>query len=191
MKIYTKTGDSGTTSLFGGQRVSKANCRIDAYGTVDELNSYIGLLRDSIVSQHHREFLLAIQHKLFVLGAFLATPEESRVKKNGTNRLKIAAITKADVQVLEKEIDFLDPQLTPMTHFILPGGHPTVSHCHVARTISRRAERICVLLQENEEGNIDIIAFLNRLSDYLFVLARMLSKELQVQEIKWIPESEN
>lgn len=190
MKIYTKTGDSGQTSLFGGTRVSKSDIRINAYGTVDELNSYIGLLRDLKINPQHQEFLINVQNKLFVIGAFLATPPEKRIKKNGEDRLKIGEINAEDIQVLEKEIDRLDAQLAPMTHFILPGGHVIVSHCHIARTICRRAERICVELQNVESAYIDTISYINRLSDYLFVLARMLSKELQVQEIKWISEAE-
>lgn len=190
MKIYTKTGDLGKTSLYGGTRVSKSDIRIEAYGTVDELNAYIGLIRDLEVAPIHQDFLLSIQNKLFVIGAFLATPLEKRIKKNGEDRLTIGEINTDDIEVLEKEIDRLDAQLEPMTHFILPGGHVVVSHCHIARTICRRAERVCVELQQQEPTHIDIISYLNRLSDYLFVLARMLSKDLQVQEIKWISEAE-
>lgn len=187
MKIYTKTGDGGETSLFGGKRVPKSHIRIDAYGTVDELNSYLGLLRDQNIDKHHKTFLINIQQELFVVGAFLATPKESETLKNGKSRLGLGVFGEKELAVLEKEIDFLDNQLTPMTHFILPGGNISVSHCHIARTICRRAERICVLLEEQETVNIGVIQYLNRLSDYLFVLARMLSKELQADEIKWIP----
>ena len=187
MKIYTKTGDAGETSLFGGKRVSKAHIRIDAYGTVDELNSYIGLLRDQEIDQHHKTFLINIQQELFVVGAFLATPEESETLKNGKSRLKLDVFGENEVAILEKEIDALDSQLDPMTHFILPGGNSVVSHCHIARTICRRAERACVLLQAEETVNLGVLQYLNRLSDYLFVLARMLSKQLQVVETKWIP----
>lgn len=190
MKIYTKTGDSGETSLFGGKRVPKSDLRIDAYGTIDELNAYVGLLRDSVMSSRHQDFLLEIQNNLFVVGAFLATPPESQIKKNGENRLKIDNINEETLKELEDEIDALEAQLPTMTHFILPGGHTTVSHCHIARTICRRAERVCVQLQKNEFVSADIIGYLNRLSDYLFVLARMLTKELQVEEIKWISASE-
>lgn len=187
MKIYTKTGDAGETSLFGGKRVSKSHIRIDAYGTVDELNSYIGLLRDQEINTHHQKFLTNIQQELFVVGAFLATPPESETLKNGKSRLGLEVFGAKEIPVLEKEIDLLDSQLAPMTHFVLPGGNIPVSHCHVARTICRRAERICVLMQEEEPVNSGILKYLNRLSDYLFVLARMLSKELQADEIKWIP----
>lgn len=187
MKIYTKTGDTGETSLFGGKRVPKSHIRIDAYGTVDELNSYIGLLRDQNINKHHQAFLINIQQELFVVGAFLATPKESETLKNGKSRLNLDVFGEKELIVLENEIDALDSQLEPMTHFILPGGNSTVSHCHIARTICRRAERICVLLQSQEPVNLGIIQYLNRLSDYLFVLARMLSNELQASEIKWIP----
>jgi len=187
MKIYTKTGDSGETSLFGGTRVSKSHIRIDAYGTVDELNSYIGLIKDQDIEQGHKEFLIKIQNNLFVIGAFLATPEESELLKNGKSRLNLPVFGEQEIEDLEREIDFFDNQLPQMTHFVLPGGHISVSHCHIARTICRRAERICVLLSENVTVNTGVISYLNRLSDYLFVLARMLSKQLQADEIQWIP----
>lgn len=187
MKIYTKTGDQGETSLFGGKRVSKSNIRIDAYGTVDELNSYIGLLRSSEINNNHVEFLITVQQNLFVIGAFLATPIESQTLKNGKDRLGLDEFGDQEIKSLENEIDCLDKQLTPMTHFILPGGNIVVSNCHIARTICRRAERICVLLQAHDTVNNGVLQYLNRLSDYLFVLARMLSKELQANEIKWIP----
>ncbi len=186
MKIYTKTGDLGETSLFGGQRVSKSHLRIDAYGTVDELNSYIGLIRDQAIATIHQDFLITIQKELFVLGAFLATPKEDEILKNGKQRLAIPSDRKKQIDLLETEIDRLDAGLPQMTHFILPGGHTSVSYCHIARTICRRAERICVLLSENAPVNSGVIVYLNRLSDYLFVLARMLTKELEVKEIKWI-----
>jgi len=187
MKIYTKTGDSGETSLFGGTRVSKSHIRIDTYGTVDELNSYIGLIKDQNIEQDHKEFLIKIQNNLFVIGAFLATPEEGELLKNGKSRLNLPVFGEQEIGELEQEIDFLDNQLPQMTHFVLPGGHVSVSHCHVARAICRRAERICVLLSENVTVNTGVISYLNRLSDYLFVLARMLSKQLQADEIQWIP----
>ncbi|NJB83331.1 cob(I)yrinic acid a,c-diamide adenosyltransferase [Wenyingzhuangia aestuarii] len=187
MKIYTKTGDKGETSLFGGKRVSKSHIRIDAYGTVDELNSYLGLIRDQDINQQHKDFIIKIQNELFVIGAFLATPQESETLKNGKSRLGFAAFGDQEIQELEKQIDLLDNTLPQMTHFVLPGGHISVSHCHVARTICRRAERISVLLNEHEPVNTAVISYLNRLSDYLFVLARMLSNQLQADEIKWIP----
>ncbi|MGY6647437.1 cob(I)yrinic acid a,c-diamide adenosyltransferase [Wenyingzhuangia sp. IMCC45574] len=189
MKIYTKTGDFGKTALFGGKRVSKSNLRIDAYGTVDELNAYLGLIRDLDIALQYKEFIIQIQKNLFVAGAYLATPAEDRIKKNGDSRLKIGEISSEDVKALENEIDAMETKLVPMTHFVLPGGHVTVSHCHIARTICRRAERLCVALQENEPDSIEVMIYLNRLSDYLFVLARMLTNDLQVDEIKWIPET--
>ncbi|MGY5351353.1 cob(I)yrinic acid a,c-diamide adenosyltransferase [Wenyingzhuangia sp. IMCC45533] len=187
MKIYTKTGDKGQTSLFGGQRVAKYHQRIEAYGTVDELNSYLGLIRDDKEATSHKNFIVEIQKELFVLGAFLATPPSDEMLKNGKSRVGIEVDREHQINLLENEIDRLNNFLPPMTHFILPGGHTLVSHCHVARTICRRAERTTVLLNETEPVNTGVIKYLNRLSDYLFVLARMLSNELQADEIKWIP----
>ncbi|NIJ44987.1 cob(I)alamin adenosyltransferase [Wenyingzhuangia heitensis] len=190
MKIYTKTGDKGETSLFGGQRVSKSNIRIDAYGTVDELNSYMGLIRDQEIEQKHKDFLVKIQNQLFVVGAFLATPQDKEILKNGKSRLGLGDFGSKEIEELEIEIDSLDKQLPQMTHFVLPGGHTSVSYCHIARTVCRRAERISVLLSKDEPVNTGVITYLNRLSDYLFVLARMLSKQLQADEIKWIPNKQ-
>tara|TARA_R110001583_G_scaffold44818_4_gene141828 strand:- start:7598 stop:8173 length:576 start_codon:yes stop_codon:yes gene_type:complete len=191
MKIYTKTGDKGKTSLFGGTRVPKHHIRIEAYGTVDELNSYIGLIRDQKIEAHSIEILLKIQNELFTLGAMLATPPEKEVLKNGTERLNINKINKDSIAILENEMDQMNETLPPMTHFVLPGGHTTVSFCHIARCICRRAERICTQL--NDESTLDpqIIMYLNRLSDYLFVLARKLTIDNQAQEIPWIPEKIN
>ncbi len=191
MKIYTKTGDDGTTALYGGTRVPKHHLRIDSYGTVDELNSYLGLLRDQKIDQHSHDMLVQIQDKLFTVGAILATDPEKAMLKNGKKRLSIPLITKEDLLVLENEIDQMDQNLPQMTHFILPGGHQTVSFCHIARTICRRAERLSCALYEIEPFEITTIHYLNRLSDYLFVLARKLSKDLQANEIKWIPKKES
>lgn len=188
MKIYTKTGDKGTTSLFGGTRVKKDHLRIESYGTVDELNSYIGLIKDQAVDFHTEQSLVKIQQDLFTLGAMLATPPEKEVLKSGKERLNIPKINTTSIIFLEKEIDKMNDALPQMTHFILPGGHQTVSFCHIARCVCRRAERIVVTLQENETVNTDILIYLNRLSDYLFTLARKLSKDLSAKEIKWIPE---
>lgn len=188
MKIYTKTGDTGKTSLFGGQRVSKANKRIAAYGTVDELNSYIGIIRDQKINTHTQELLIAVQHHLFTLGAELATPPEKEKLKNGKDRLQIKRIGENEIKMLEEEIDAIDAALPQMTHFVLPGGHIAVSFCHIARTVCRRAERKSTELFEQEAFNPSILQYLNRLSDYLFVLARKLSQDLQAKEIKWIPE---
>ncbi len=187
MKIYTKTGDNGTTALFGGSRVKKYNSRIESYGTVDELNSYIGLIKDQDISTDTKDALLKIQNELFTLGAMLATPPEKETLKSGKERLNIPKIDEDSILFLENEIDKMDEVLPQMTHFILPGGHQAVSFCHVARCVCRRAERLSVELNDNEPINEDILKYLNRLSDYLFVLARKLSLDLKVAEIKWIP----
>lgn len=187
MKVYTKTGDSGTTALFGGQRVSKDNIRIDSYGTVDELNSYVGLVRDQEMNQHYKEILIEIQDRLFTVGAILATPVEKEIMKNGEKRLKNLGIIESDIELLENEIDTMENSLPQMTHFVLPGGHTTVSYCHVARCVCRRAERLAVHLNQEEEIDEMAIKYLNRLSDYLFVLARKLSNDLNADEVKWIP----
>ncbi len=191
MKIYTKTGDTGTTALFGGTRVPKHHIRIESYGTVDELNSHIGLLRDQEINKSHQQFLMDIQDKLFTVGAILATDPEKAILKSGKERLNIPKISQADIETLEKAIDLMDSQLPPMTHFVLPGGHPTVSICHIARCVCRRAERLAVALMEISPFQDKTLVYLNRLSDYLFVLARKLSHELQANEIKWIPTKES
>ncbi len=187
MKIYTKTGDTGTTALFGGTRVPKDHIRIESYGTVDELNSHIGLIRDQEIETHHKEILIEIQDRLFTIGAILATPPEKEVKKNGELRLKKLGIIDSDIELLEKEMDAMEDALPPMTHFILPGGHTTVSYCHIARCVCRRAERLAVHLDHNEPVAENAIKYLNRLSDYLFVLARKLSQDLNAVEVKWVP----
>ncbi|MBT8181125.1 MAG: cob(I)yrinic acid a,c-diamide adenosyltransferase [Eudoraea sp.] len=188
MKIYTKTGDKGSTSLFGGTRVTKHHIRINAYGTVDELNSWLGLLRDQEIDTHSREMLITTQDKLFTVGAILATDPEKAQLKSGKERLNIPLLGITDVEHLENEIDMMNETLPPMTNFILPGGHTNVSYCHIARTICRRAERMVSLLHENEPVDSMVLIYLNRLSDYLFVLARKLSFDLKADEIKWIPE---
>ncbi len=188
MKIYTKTGDDGTTGLIGGTRVKKHHIRIESYGTVDELNSWLGLIRDQEIDAYLKDVLTQIQKKLFVIGAILATDPEKAVLKNGKKRLTIPEISEADITFLENQIDMMDGSLPQMTHFILPGGHTTVSYCHIARTVCRRAERMCTLLHENTPFNIALLKYINRLSDYLFVLARKLSLSLQAVEIKWVPE---
>ena len=188
MKIYTKTGDTGTTALFGGTRVKKYNLRIESYGTIDELNSYIGLIKDQEISNSIKESLLKIQNELFTLGAMLATPPEKETLKSGKERLNIPKIDVASILFLEEEIDKMDAELPQMTHFILPGGHQAVSFCHIARCVCRRSERLSVELNDLESINNEILKYLNRLSDYLFMLARKLSKDLIVEEIKWIPE---
>ncbi|WP_417557652.1 cob(I)yrinic acid a,c-diamide adenosyltransferase [Mesoflavibacter zeaxanthinifaciens] len=188
MKIYTKTGDKGTTALFGGTRVPKHHIRIDSYGTVDELNSYIGLIRDQDIDQRYKDTLISIQDKLFTVGAILATDPEKATLKNGKERLNIPKINEADINVLEQEMDSMDAQLPQMTHFVLPGGHQTVSFCHIARTVCRRAERLASALNDLEPFQPETLTYLNRLSDYLFVLARKLSQDLQADEVKWIPK---
>ncbi|MGE4346309.1 MAG: cob(I)yrinic acid a,c-diamide adenosyltransferase [Flavobacteriaceae bacterium] len=190
MKVYTKTGDKGTTALFGGTRVPKHHIRIESYGTIDELNSHIGLIRDQDIKEEHKKLLIEIQDRLFVSGAILATAPEKEVLKSGKQRLNIMRISEEDIVILENEIDRIDELLPPMTHFILPGGHPTVSYCHIARCVCRRAERL--ISQLNEEEPIDelVLKYLNRLSDYLFMLARILSSELNIKEVKWIPRKD-
>ncbi len=188
MKVYTKTGDKGTTALFGGTRVAKHHIRIDSYGTVDELNSYIGLIRDQEIDPRSKEILIHIQNKLFTVGAVLATDPDKMTLKSGKERLNIARIAEEDIKLLEEEMDKMDTSLPPMTHFVLPGGHTTVSYCHVARCVCRRAERLATALYEETPFDEHTLAYLNRLSDYLFVLARKLSHDLQAEEIKWIPE---
>ena len=188
MKIYTKTGDQGSTALYGGTRVPKYHIRIESYGSVDELNSYLGLVRDSVMDHEIKELLTHIQERLFTLGAILATDPEKQKLKNGKERLNIPKIDEEDIQFLENKIDLMNESLSPMTHFILPGGHPTVSHCHIARCICRRAERLTTLLNEKEPINSPVLKYLNRLSDFLFVLARKLSSDMEVDELKWVPK---
>lgn len=188
MKIYTKTGDKGTTALFGGTRVPKHHIRINSYGTVDELNSHIGLIRDQNIDELSKKVLVTIQDKLFTVGAVLATDPEKAILKSGQKRLNIPTIAIEDIELLEKEIDRMNDTLPPMTHFVLPGGHQTVSFCHIARCVCRRAERLATALYELEPFEETTLQYLNRLSDYLFVLARKLSNDLQAEEIKWIPQ---
>jgi len=184
MKIYTKKGDSGTTGLIGGTRVVKHSLRIEAYGTVDELNAFMGLLRDRVVDDADKPLLIEIQDRLFTIGSWLATDPQ----KKGMN---LPEINQSDVETLETEMDKMDEELEPMRHFILPGGHETVSFCHVARCVCRRAERLISALYEETDGEgIDpvILAYVNRLSDYLFVYGRMVSQKLGAEEIPWKPK---
>ncbi|MCX8144079.1 MAG: cob(I)yrinic acid a,c-diamide adenosyltransferase [Bacteroidia bacterium] len=190
-KIYTKTGDKGNTGLFGGTRVSKDDLQIEAYGTVDELNSYIGLLRDLILSsdiedkEKIHQFLLDIQDRLFSIGSHLATD----VSKMEKVKDMLPPLFDADIQALEKAIDEMEEHLEPMKFFVLPGGHPLVSHCHIARCICRRSERN-VVRYSRHHNTIDphILPYLNRLSDYLFVLSRYITKLLGAPEFPWIPK---
>ncbi len=178
MKIYTKTGDAGTTMLFGGGRVPKYHLRIETYGTVDELNSFIGLLRDQDIKNSHKKFLVKTQEDLFTLGSILALNPD---KKNA----KPPKWRSAAVKGLERRIDRMEGDLEPLSSFILPGGNTVVSYCHLARCVCRRCERLCVLLNENEKVPAHVLTFLNRLSDYLFVLARALANESGAEEIPW------
>ncbi len=188
MKIYTKTGDKGTTSLFGGTRVPKHHIRIESYGTVDELNSHIGLVKDQEILPDTREILNRIQDRLFTIGSTLATEPEKATLKSGKPRLNISGITEEDILLLENEIDKMNEVLPEMTHFVLPGGHQAVSICHIARCVCRRSERMATALYEISPFSELVLKYLNRLSDYLFVLARKLSKDLNANEVEWIPE---
>ncbi len=188
MKIYTKTGDKGTTSLFGGTRVPKHHIRIESYGTVDELNSHIGLVKDQKIQPETREILNRIQDRLFTIGSTMATEPEKATLKSGKPRLNIPGITEEDILLLENEMDKMNEVLPEMTHFVLPGGHQAVSFCHIARCVCRRAERIATALYEISPFSELVLKYLNRLSDYLFVLARKLSQDLNASEVKWIPE---
>jgi cob(I)alamin adenosyltransferase len=182
MKIYTKTGDNGTTSLIGGTKVSKSHLRIEAYGTVDELNSYFGLCKDLLTDEKSIDILQEIQDRLFTIGSALACDPEKETK------MKIPDLKEADIGLLEKEIDKMNNILPAMKSFILPGGHPSISHLHIARCICRRAERCCVRLDlEKNEVEPIIIKYLNRLSDYLFMLARYTGQLLNVADIPWKP----
>lgn len=182
IKIYTKTGDLGKTSLIGGTKVSKSNIRIETYGTIDELNSYIGLVNDNCRDDHSKNILKEIQDRLFTIGSSLACDPDKEQK------LKIPDLKETDVELLEKEIDAMNKKLPEMKHFILPGGHVAVSTIHIARCVCRHAERWCVNMQE-QKLFVDplVIKYLNRLSDYLFVLARYTGHLLQVDEIAWKP----
>jgi len=179
MKIYTKTGDKGSSSLLGGTRVEKSHARLESYGTIDELNAFIGVVRDSTDHAVIREELLHIQHILFVIGSHLACEKEDI-------RPKLPYFTESDVTALEQSIDRMNETLEPMKHFILPGGHLLLSHCHVARTVCRRAERNIIALYQDIPKDLLIIAYVNRLADYLFVLARYFGHLLEVPEIPWV-----
>ena len=183
MKIYTKTGDTGQTGLIGGRRVSKADLRIDTYGTVDELNSWIGLVRDQPVNGRRKALLKEIQDRLFTIGAELATDPEKSPKQ------VIPAIVAADVTLLETSMDTMDNNLPELRAFVLPGGHESVSFCHVARTVCRRAERLVITLDETAPVDPLVIQYLNRLSDYLFVLSRTMALELGAEEVEWKPRT--
>ncbi|MFC5272227.1 cob(I)yrinic acid a,c-diamide adenosyltransferase [Adhaeribacter terreus] len=180
MKVYTKTGDKGETSLIGGTRVKKSHLRIETYGTVDELNSYIGLVRDQEVNVNRKDLLKEIQDRLFTIGSSLASdPERSK--------MKIPDLHAEDITLLENEIDKMNDELPPLRVFVLPGGHQSVSFCHLARCVCRRAERLVIGLQEESFVAELVIQYLNRLSDYLFVLSRQMAHELNAEEVPWKP----
>jgi cob(I)alamin adenosyltransferase len=181
MKIYTKTGDAGQTSLIGGRRVSKADLRIDSYGTVDELNSWIGLLRDQPINANRRVLLKEIQDRLFTIGAELATDPDRAPRK------AMPAIIDEDVTRLENEMDAMDADLPELRQFVLPGGHASVSYAHLARTVCRRAERLTIALNATAPVDPLVLTYLNRLSDYLFVLSRKMAQELDAEEVAWEP----
>lgn len=180
MKIYTKTGDKGQTSLLGGTRVPKDHIRIESYGTVDELNSWIGLVRDQRIPEASINTLLEIQDRLFTIGSALASDP-------GKSKVKIPGMTEDDVIFLEKEIDLMNESLPEMRSFVLPGGNQLVSFCHVARCVCRRAERAVIRLSGEEFVDELIIKYLNRLSDYLFVLSRYLTQFSNATETPWKP----
>jgi cob(I)alamin adenosyltransferase len=180
MKIYTKTGDKGLTSLIGGTRVAKHHIRIESYGTVDELNSYIGLIGCQEIDPHHQTILKEIQDRLFTVGASLAAdPEKSK--------MKIPDLLDEDIALLETEIDRMNEVLPELKHFILPGGNTTVSYCHIARCVCRRAERLTVALSESSFVDSKVTVYLNRLSDYLFILGRKLGYDAKAVENIWLP----
>jgi len=179
-KIYTKGGDKGQTSLLGGTRVPKYHEKIEAYGTVDELVSFLGLIRDQDIDEHYKSLLIQIQQTLFTAEAHLASDSIE-------NTANLPELSEKDIEMLEKEIDEMNKSLPELRSFILPGGNTIVSYCHISRTICRRAERLVIKLSENYDVNDLIIKFLNRLSDYLFVLARKLLLELNGIETSWAP----
>jgi cob(I)alamin adenosyltransferase len=184
MKVYTKTGDKGETSLFGGKRVKKYDVRIEAYGTSDELNSWIGLIRSENIAEDHQTILEEIQDRIFTLGAQLAADPDKP-------KLKMPHIEEGDIELLEKKIDEMDTALPVMTKFTLPGGNTVVSYCHVARCVCRRCERRVIELADTAEVDTLIVQYLNRLSDYLFVLGRKLAQETNAPEVYWEPRDVN
>lgn len=181
MKIYTKKGDKGETSLIGGMRVPKYDLRIESYGTVDELNSHLGLLRDYDINPDYKTQIIDIQQVLFTIGSHLAVGKEG-------SKMKLPELKLSLVEALETNIDKMDDVLPPMRFFVLPGGHLSVSSCHIARCVCRRAERLVVHLASEENVDALILTYLNRLSDYLFTLSRKIAFDLNVEEQPWIPE---
>lgn len=182
MKIYTKTGDKGMTSLVGGKRVPKNSARLESYGTIDELNSYLGMIRSFPIDPVITGELVEIQSRLFDVGGNLATDSED---PNVTIRL---GVKEQDIELLEKAIDRMDAEVPPMKFFVLPGGDQVVSFCHIARTVCRRAERRILDLSTEAEVDELVLKYVNRLSDYLFILSRKLTNDLGMEEMKWVPE---
>jgi cob(I)alamin adenosyltransferase len=183
MKIYTKTGDAGKTSLIGGTRVAKYDLRIESYGTVDELSAWIGLIRDQEIDSDISKNLIELQDRLFTIESMLACD-------TAPSKLNIPEIYEKDIEFLEKEIDFMTGQLPELKSFLLPGGHTTVSYCHLARTVCRRAERLVIRLNEQFDISPLILKYLNRLSDYLFVLSRKIAVDTGAKEILWKPKGD-
>lgn len=179
MKIYTKTGDKGDTSLLGGTRVPKFHPRIEAYGTIDELNSFIGLIRDQEIVPHYREVLIEIQDRLFTIESQIARDPDIQLSR------PLPEIHPEDIALLEQEIDTMNESLPELDRFILPGGHPVVSYCHIARCVCRRAERNTIRLSQAQAVDNINIMYLNRLSDYLFVLSRKMAKDFNAPETPW------
>ncbi len=180
MKVYTKTGDKGDTSLFGGKRISKSDLRIESYGTVDELNSWIGLIRDQDINSEAGDVLIEIQDRLFTMGSMLASDPEKPLGN-------IPVLKEEDITFLESEMDKMDAQLPEMKSFVLPGGNTIVSYCHLARCVCRRAERMVIRLSEESKVDKLSVQYLNRLSDYLFVLSRKITKDKNASETPWKP----
>lgn len=191
MRIYTRSGDKGTTALIGGTRVPKHHIRIETYGTVDELNTHLGMLRSMQVSQEDNAQLVEIQTNLFTMGSELATDPEKAIMRNGKKRLNISKISTVHVEQLEEWIDRINENLPPLKNFLLPGGNRTVAQSHICRTVCRRTERLATALDETEGIDENLLKYLNRLSDYLFVLSRKLSKDLKVEETPWTPKRDN
>lgn len=179
MKIYTKTGDKGTTSLVGGTRVAKTHIRLEAYGTVDEMNSNLGLLITYLTDERDKLFLQHVQDKLFAVGSHLATDQEK------TKLYEVSIITPALIEAIEREIDHLDSILPPLSNFILPGGSRGAAVCHICRTVCRRAERRILALAEHVQISSELLIYVNRLSDYLFVLSRKINQDEKKGEIYW------
>ena len=182
MKVYTKTGDKGKTSLFGGKRVLKNDLQISAYGTVDELNSWMGMLRDSMSLAQEKMVIIEIQETLFTLGSYLASDPAKK------DSMKLPVLHQSMINNLEQEMDAMDASLPEMKSFVLPGGHVAVSNCHIARTVCRRAERAVVAMKSEDEDVEFAVRYINRLSDYLFVLSRKWTIDFEAKEIPWVPK---